>query len=78
MPTAFQDPPTNLSRSALHPDRCGSLSGLLREQEKDVLQAHEEAGLTLDFRLRLGDWSVLVLKRSKRKPAAAEANRRFL
>jgi ribosomal protein L11 methyltransferase len=42
------------------------LSGLLREQEKDVLQAHEAAGLALDFRLRLGDWSVLVLKRGKR------------
>ena len=40
------------------------LSGLLREQEKDVLQAHEDVGLTLDFRLRLGDWSVLVLRRA--------------
>jgi ribosomal protein L11 methyltransferase len=41
------------------------LSGLLREQEKDVLQAHEAAGLVLDFRLRLGDWSVLVLKKGR-------------
>jgi ribosomal protein L11 methyltransferase len=41
------------------------LSGLLREQEKNVLAAHEEAGLTLDFRMWLGDWSVLVLKRGK-------------
>jgi ribosomal protein L11 methyltransferase len=43
------------------------LSGLLREQEKDVLAAHEAAGLALDFRLRLGDWSVLVLRMAKRK-----------
>ncbi|WP_162916637.1 50S ribosomal protein L11 methyltransferase [Dongia deserti] len=43
------------------------LSGLLREQEKDVLAAHEAAGLTLDFRLRLGDWSVLVLRRPARR-----------
>jgi ribosomal protein L11 methyltransferase len=46
------------------------LSGLLREQEKDVLQAHEDAGLALDFRLRLGDWSVLVLRRGRRKAAS--------
>lgn len=39
------------------------LSGLLNEQAKDVLAAHEAVGLTLDFRLRLGDWSVLVLKK---------------
>jgi ribosomal protein L11 methyltransferase len=46
------------------------LSGLLREQEKDVLAAHQAAGLALDFRIRLGDWSVLVLQRgkAKRKP----------
>jgi ribosomal protein L11 methyltransferase len=43
------------------------LSGLLREQEKDVLAAHEAAGLALDFRLRLGDWSVLVLKRARKR-----------
>jgi ribosomal protein L11 methyltransferase len=47
-------------------DGCAVLSGLLCEQEKDVLQAHEATGLALDFRLRLGDWSVLVLKRGKR------------
>jgi ribosomal protein L11 methyltransferase len=43
------------------------LSGLLREQEKDVLKAHEAVGLELDFRLRLGDWSVLVLQKAKAK-----------
>lgn len=37
------------------------LSGLLRKQEKDVLAAHEAQGLELDFRLRLKEWSVLVL-----------------
>ena len=41
------------------------LSGLLRTQEKEVLAAHEAVGLALDFRLRLNDWSVLVLKRGK-------------
>jgi ribosomal protein L11 methyltransferase len=45
------------------------LSGLLREQEKDVLAAHEAAGLALDFRLRLGDWSVLVLRKGRTKPS---------
>jgi ribosomal protein L11 methyltransferase len=45
------------------------LSGLLREQEKDVLTAHEATGLALDFRLRLGDWSVLVLKKGARRAA---------
>jgi ribosomal protein L11 methyltransferase len=38
------------------------LSGLLKTQEKDVLAAHRAQGLALDFRLRLGEWSVLVLK----------------
>jgi ribosomal protein L11 methyltransferase len=50
------------------------LSGLLREQEKDVLAAHEAVGLALDFRLRLGDWSVLVLKR--KRATARKAGRR--
>lgn len=43
------------------------LSGLLREQEKDVLAAHEAAGLVLDFRLHLDDWSVLVLKKAMKR-----------
>jgi ribosomal protein L11 methyltransferase len=43
------------------------LSGLLNEQAKEVLAAHEAVGLALDFRLRLGDWSVLVLKRRTRR-----------
>jgi ribosomal protein L11 methyltransferase len=42
------------------------LSGLMRDQEKDVLSAHRAEGLELDFRIRLGQWSVLVLKRGKR------------
>jgi ribosomal protein L11 methyltransferase len=45
------------------------LSGLLNEQAKDVLAAHEAVGLTLDFRLRLGDWSVLVLRRASSRRA---------
>ena len=43
------------------------LSGLMRDQEKDVLAAHRDQGLELDFRLRLGQWSVLVLKRKARR-----------
>jgi len=39
------------------------LSGLMRTQEREVLAAHRAVGLELDFRLRLGEWSVLVLKR---------------
>jgi ribosomal protein L11 methyltransferase len=42
------------------------LSGLLKTQEKDVLAAHHAVGLEPDFRLRLGDWSVLVLKKGRR------------
>jgi ribosomal protein L11 methyltransferase len=42
------------------------LSGLMNDQAKDVLSAHRKVGLELDFRLRLGQWSVLVLKRAKR------------
>ena len=46
------------------------LSGLLNEQAKDVLAAHEAVGLALDFRLRLGDWSVLVLRKAASRRAA--------
>jgi len=42
------------------------LSGLMNDQAKDVLAAHRAVGLELDFRLRLGQWSVLVLKKAKR------------
>lgn len=54
-------------------DGVAVLSGLLREQEKDVLAAHAAVGLVLDFRLRLNDWAVLVLKRGR---AAARPGRR--
>lgn len=40
------------------------LSGLMNDQAKDVLAAHRKVGLELDFRLRLGQWSVLVLKKA--------------
>jgi ribosomal protein L11 methyltransferase len=49
------------------------LSGLLQTQEKDVLAAHRALGLELDFRLRLKDWSVLVLRWAARKPAAQKS-----
>jgi ribosomal protein L11 methyltransferase len=38
------------------------LSGLLNDQESMVLTAHRMQGLYLHARLRLGKWSVLVLK----------------
>jgi ribosomal protein L11 methyltransferase len=43
------------------------LSGLMRDQEQDVLSAHRAQGLELDFRIRLGQWSVLVLKRKAKR-----------
>jgi ribosomal protein L11 methyltransferase len=42
------------------------LSGLMNDQARDVLDAHRAVGLELDWRLRLGQWSVLVLKRARR------------
>jgi ribosomal protein L11 methyltransferase len=50
------------------------LSGLLKSQERDVLAAHRAVGLELDFRLRLGEWSVLVLKHAA-KPRRAQPRR---
>jgi ribosomal protein L11 methyltransferase len=41
------------------------LSGILTSQEQMVLHAHLQEGLVLDFRLRLGEWSVLVLRKPK-------------
>jgi hypothetical protein len=32
-----------------------------------VLAAHRAQGLELDFRLRLGEWSVLVLKPGRKR-----------
>jgi ribosomal protein L11 methyltransferase len=54
------------------------LSGLLRTQEKEVLDAHQAVGLDLDFALRLKGWSALVLGHAgKRKPAAGKPGRRL-
>lgn len=55
----------DLARSLARNGRA-VLSGLMREQEKDVLSAHRAVGLELDFRMRLGEWSVLVLKKAGR------------
>ena len=55
----------DLARSLARNGRA-VLSGLMREQEKDVLSAHRAVGLELDFRMRLGEWSVLVLKKARR------------
>lgn len=50
-------------KRVLRPGRRAVLSGLLRHQEAEVLAAHRAQGLMLERRLRLGDWSVLQLKR---------------
>jgi ribosomal protein L11 methyltransferase len=54
----------------LKKDGIAVLSGLLREQEKDVLAAHEAVGLRLDFSLHLNDWAVLVLAKPGRAKRA--------
>ena len=41
------------------------LSGLLREQEARVAAAYANRGLRLDFRVRKGEWSVLVFRRGR-------------
>lgn len=55
-------------RRNLAPGGTAVLSGLLIRQENRVLHAHRQQGLYLSYRLRVGDWSTLVLQR--RKPAA--------
>ena len=50
-------------KRALKPGGRAVLSGLLRHQEMEVLAAHRAHGLVLERRVRLGDWSVLQLKR---------------
>jgi ribosomal protein L11 methyltransferase len=47
---------------------CAVLSGILTTQEQTVLHAHLQRDLVLDFRLRLGEWSVLVLRKPQAKP----------
>jgi len=47
----------------LRPGGSAVLSGILATQEQLVLHAHQQHGLELDFRLHLGEWSVLVLKK---------------
>ena len=49
----------------LAPGGRAVLSGLLGTQAPEVLDAHRRLGLTLDFQLRLGEWSVLVLRKPK-------------
>lgn len=57
----------------LAPKGIALLSGLLTEQEDMVLEAHRKVGLDLQWRIRLGEWSVLAVGRApKRKPARAK------
>jgi ribosomal protein L11 methyltransferase len=56
----------------LKPGGRAVLSGILTSQEQLVLHAHLQHGLELDFRLRLGEWSILVLA----KPARRAGRRR--
>ncbi len=50
-------------KRVLKPGGRAVRSGLLRGQEAEVLAAHRAQGLVLERRWRLGDWSVLRLKR---------------
>jgi ribosomal protein L11 methyltransferase len=49
----------------LAPGGRAVLSGLLTSQALEVLQAHAQCGLALDFQRALGNWSVLVLRRPR-------------
>ncbi len=40
------------------------LSGLLIEQEKDVLAAHKAVGLTVEKRITHGEWRTLILRKT--------------
>ncbi|HXV26385.1 MAG TPA: 50S ribosomal protein L11 methyltransferase [Alphaproteobacteria bacterium] len=50
-------------KRVLKPGGRAVLSGLLWGQEAEVLAAHRVQGLVLEQRCRLGDWSVLRLKK---------------
>ena len=50
-------------RRALTPGGIAILSGLLTEQEQMVLGAMRAGGLVLQRRLRVGEWSTLVVRR---------------
>ncbi len=47
----------------LAPNGVAVLAGLLRRQERQVLAAHRMQGLALLGRIRLGDWTTLVVGR---------------
>jgi ribosomal protein L11 methyltransferase len=50
----------------LMPGGRAILSGFLVEQERALIAAHRKAGLRLERRLRLGDWSVLQFRKPGR------------
>ena len=50
-------------KRVLRPGGRAILSGLLRQQEAEVIAAHRAQGLVLETRRVLGDWSVLQFKR---------------
>ena len=41
------------------------LAGLLSRQEAQVLSAHRAQGLTLETRLKYGDWPTLVMRKGQ-------------
>ncbi|HAU28596.1 MAG TPA: 50S ribosomal protein L11 methyltransferase [Rhodospirillaceae bacterium] len=51
-------------KASLAPGGIAVLSGLLTRQEDMVIAAHEEQGLHVQERLRIGEWSTLVLEAS--------------
>ena len=56
--------------ACLAPGGIAVLAGLLASQEREVLARHRRAGLCLVGRLRLGDWTTLVLARPNANAAA--------
>jgi ribosomal protein L11 methyltransferase len=50
-------------KRVLRPGGRAILSGLLRQQQAEVIAAHRAQGLVVEARLTLGEWSVLQFKR---------------
>lgn len=59
----------------LAPGGRAVLAGLLRPQEQAVTARHRAAGLRLDRRIRLGEWSILQFRRGGGQPPCQAAGR---
>ncbi len=59
----------------LAPGGRAILAGLLRTQERAVTARHRAAGLRLDRRIRLGEWSILQFSRRRARSPGQAAGR---